>query len=331
MIYYYLNNDKLKAMFATAGGKRVSVNSFFDMDFPSEFLNDPSATNVDLQLTEAMLDMIRKNDIKAKSAKFVLENNKIPFREMILPYAKPSILYPIISAELFTDKKLAESHTVDFVEIDRNIEDEDEEMQEAALNTTEEGEEVAEEKDEKKKKKSKKARLMITYVDNLIIENLKKCCREVGMKLTAIDISQSALSKLVDFMREDLPQYFVLVDYRMTTITSYLFADYKHVFSLSKPIYSMPNENYANEMAFFINDFSSIVSEAIQFFLSKYTDFKFDDVFVTGDLERFQSVESDLYGFMGLNVKMLPVPESVTGVEQLDFNALTPLIGTMLK
>ncbi len=331
MIYYYLNNDKLKAMFATAGGKRVSVNSFFDMDFPSEFLNDPSATNVDLQLTEAMLDMIRKNDIKAKSAKFVLENNKIPFREMILPYAKPSILYPIISAELFTDKKLAESHTVDFVEIDRNIEDEDEEMQEAALNTTEEGEEVAEEKDEKKKKKSKKARLMITYVDNLIIENLKKCCREVGMKLTAIDISQSALSKLVDFMREDLPQYFVLVDYRMTTITSYLFADYKHVFSLSKPIYSMPNENYANEMAFFINDFSSIVSEAIQFFRSKYTDFKFDDVFVTGDLERFPSVESDLYGFMGLNVKMLPVPESVTGVEQLDFNALTPLIGTMLK
>lgn len=249
---------------------------------------------------------------------------------MILPYAKPSILYPIISAELFTDKKLAESHTVDFVEIDRNIEDPDEEMQEAALNSPEEGEEEQEEKNEKKKK-AKKARLMITYIDNLVIENLKKCCREVGMKLTAIDISQSALSKLVDFMKEDLPQYFVLVDYRMTSITSYLFADYKHVFSLSKPIYSMPNENYANEMAFFINDFSGIVSEAIQFFRSKYTDYKFDDVFITGDLDRFQSVESDLYGFMGLNVKMLPVPESVSGVEQLDFNALAPLIGTMLK
>ena len=203
-------------------------------------------------------------------------------------------------------------------------------MQEAALNSPEEGEEEQEEKSEKKKK-AKKARLMITYIDNLVIENLKKCCREVGMKLMAIDISQSALSKLVDFMKEDLPQYFVLVDYRMTTITSYLFADYKHVFSLSKPIYSMPNENYANEMAFFINDFSGIVSEAIQFFRSKYTDYKFDDVFITGDLDRFQSVESDLYGFMGLNVKMLPVPESVSGVEQLDFNALSPLIGTMLK
>ena len=281
MIYYYLNNDKLKAMFATAGGKRITVKEFYDMDFPSEFLNDPSATNIDLQLTEAMLDMIRKNDIKSKAAKFVLENNKIPFREMILPYAKPSILYPIISAELFTDKKLAESHTVDFVEIDRNIEDPDEEMQEAALNSPEEGEEEQEEKSEKKKK-AKKARLMITYIDNLVIENLKKCCREVGMKLTAI-------------------------------------------------IYSMPNENYANEMAFFINDFSGIVSEAIQFFRSKYTDYKFDDVFITGDLDRFQSVESDLYGFMGLNVKMLPVPESVSGVEQLDFNALAPLIGTMLK
>ena len=331
MIYYYLNNDKLKAMFATASGKKIVVKDFYDMDFPSEFLNDPSTTNIDLQLTEAMLDMIRKNEIKSKTAKFVLENNKIPFREMILPYAKPSILYPIISAELFTDKKLAESHTVDFVEIDRNIEDPDEEMQEAALNAPAEEGEEEEEETAVKKKKSKKARLMITYIDNLIIENLKKCCREVGMKLTAIDISQSALSKLVDFMSEDLPQNFVLVDYRLTSITSYLFADYKHVFSLSKPIYSMPNENYANEMAFFINDFSSIVSEAIQFFRSKYTDFKFDDVFITGDLDRFQSVENDLYGFMGLNVKMLPMPESITGIEQLDFNAFAPLIGTMLK
>ncbi|MCI7768827.1 MAG: hypothetical protein MSH44_00800 [Christensenellaceae bacterium] len=328
MIYYYLNNDKLKAMFATASGKRVAVKEFFDMDFPSEFLNDPSATNIDLQLTEAMLDMIRKNEIKAKSAKFVLENSKIPFREMILPYAKPSILYPIISSELFTDKKLADNHTVDYVEIDRNIDDPEEVA--AALNAPAEGEEDVSDGEEKKKK-AKKARLMVTYIDNLVIENLRKCCREVGMKLTAVDISQNALSKLVSFMKDDLPQYFVLVDYRITTITSYLFADYKHVFSLTKPIYSMPNENYANEMAFFINDFSSIVSEAIQFFRSKYTDYKFDDVYITGDLDKFQSVENDLYGFMGLNVKMLPLPDRVTGMEQLDFNSFAPLIGTMLK
>ena len=328
MIYYYLNNDKLKAMFATTSGKRVAVKEFFDMDFPSEFLNDPSATNIDLQLTEAMLDMIRKNEIKAKSAKFVLENSKIPFREMILPYAKPSILYPIISSELFTDKKLADNHTVDYVEIDRNIDDPEEVA--AALNAPAEGEEDVSDGEEKKKK-AKKARLMVTYIDNLVIENLRKCCREVGMKLTAVDISQNALSKLVSFMEDDLPQYFVLVDYRITTITSYLFADYKHVFSLTKPIYSMPNENYANEMAFFINDFSSIVSEAIQFFRSKYTDYKFDDVYITGDLDKFQSVENDLYGFMGLNVKMLPLPDSVTGMEQLEFNSFAPLIGTMLK
>ena len=328
MIYYYLNNDKLKAMFATTSGKRVAVKEFFDMDFPSEFLNDPSATNIDLQLTEAMLDMIRKNEIKAKSAKFVLENSKIPFREMILPYAKPSILYPIISSELFTDKKLADNHTVDYVEIDRNIDDPEEVA--AALNAPAEGEEDVSDGEEKKKK-AKKARLMVTYIDNLVIENLRKCCREVGMKLTAVDISQNALSKLVSFMKDDLPQYFVLVDYRITTITSYLFADYKHVFSLTKPIYSMPNENYANEMAFFINDFSSIVSEAIQFFRSKYTDSKFDDVYITGGLDKFQSVENDLYGFMGLNVKMLPLPDSVTGMEQLEFNSFAPLIGTMLK
>ena len=123
MIYYYLNNDKLKAMFAKVTGKKVVIKKFYDMDFPSEFLNDPSATNIDLQLIEAMLDMIRKNEIKASNAKFVLENTKIPYREMILPYAKPSVLLPIVSAEIFTDKKLAEAHTVDYVEIERNLGD----------------------------------------------------------------------------------------------------------------------------------------------------------------------------------------------------------------
>lgn len=324
MIYYYLNNDKLKAMFAKVAGKKIVIKKFFDMDFPSEFLNDPSATNIDLQLTEAMLDMIRKNDIKSSNAKFVLENSKIPFREMVLPYAKPTILLPIISAEIFSDKKLAEAHTVDYIEMERNIDD----PNEVAVQAIEAEEE---EEEGKKKKPGKHAKLMITYIDNMIIANLKKCCHDVGMKLECIDISQNALSKLIWFLKDSLPEYFVLVDYRLTSITSYLFADYKHVFSLTKPIYSMPNENYANEMAFFVNDFSSIISEAIQFFRSKYEDYKFDSVYITGDIDRFPTVEAELYNFMDLNVGILPVPDSVTGVELFDFNGLAPLIGTMLK
>lgn len=329
MIYYYLNNDKLKAMFAKVSGKKISIKKVYDMDFPSEFLNDPSATNIDLQLIEAMLDMIRKNDIKASNAKFVLENTKIPYREMILPYAKPSVLLPIISAEIFTDKKLAEAHTVDYVEIERNLEESGDDTNLTSAPSVAEDEE--EDEKDKKKKKNNNARLMITYIDNQIINNLKKCCHDVGMKLEGIDISQNALSKLVWFLRDELPQYFVLVDYRMTTVTSYLFADYKHIFSLTKPIYSMPNENYANEMAFFVNDFSSIISEAIQFFRSKYGDYKFDNVFITGDTEKFPTAEAELNNFMNLDIKILPVPENVSGVELHEFNGLTPLIGTLVK
>lgn len=334
MIYYYLNNDKLKAMFASVSGKKISIKKFYDMDFPSEFLNDPSATNIDLQLIEAMLDMIRKNDIKASSANFVLENTKIPYREMVLPFAKPAVLLPIISSEIFTDKKLAEAHTVDYVEIERNLETPEDDNGLSAVSTAQQPEGTDADDDGKKKKqpkKNKSARLMITYIDNLIIANLKKCCHDVGMKLEGIDISQHALSKLVWFLRDSLPENFVLVDYRMTTVTSYLFANYQHVFSLTKPIYSMPNENYANEMAFFVNDFSSIISEAIQFFRSKYTDFKFDSVFITGDTDKFPTAETELNNFMDLNIKILPVPENISGVELHDFNGLTPLIGSIVK
>lgn len=301
MFYFYLNNDKLKGMSAKLSGKHITVKNIYDMDFPSEFLNDPTQSNVDIQLAEAMLEMIRKNDIKSKTAKFVLENSKIPFREVFLPYAKPAVLMPIIQGEIFTDKKLADQHTVDYIEIERNINEE------------------------------KQSRLMISYIDNLIISNLKKCTRDVGMYLTGIDIAQSALSKLMYFMRNNLPQYFVLIDYRMTTVSSYLFADGKHVFSLMKQIYSMPNENFANEMAFFINDFGSIVGEALQFFKSKYEQFDFDTVFVTGDTVKYLPCEKQVADYLGVDIKILPKPDSITGVDLHQFNEFSTLIGSLVK
>ncbi|MEG1613697.1 MAG: hypothetical protein RR357_05980 [Clostridia bacterium] len=301
MFYLYLNNDKLRAMFATATGKKVTVQSVYDMDFPSEFLNDPTQTNIDLQLTEAILDLIRKNDIKSKSVNFVLENSKIPFREMFLPYAKPTVLMPIIQGELFTDKKLADAHTVDYIEIERNANEE------------------------------KQSRLLITYIDNLIIANLKKCCRDVGMKLEKIDIAQSALSKLVSYLQLSLPQSFMLVDYRLTTVTSYMFANGKHIFSLTKPIYSLPNENYANEMAFFVNDFGSIVNESIQFFKAKYEQYPFETVFITGDTVKYAPCEKQLADYLGIDIRILPLPENIKGVDVNQFNEVSAMIGSLVK
>lgn len=301
MFYFYLNNDKLRAMSARASSKKVMVDAVYDMDSPSEFLNDPTQTNIDLQLTEAILDLMRKNDLKISSTAFVLENSKIPFREIFLPSAKPSVLMPIIQSEIFTDKKLADAHTVDYVEVAKNVNEE------------------------------KQSRLLISYIDNLIISNLKKCCRDVGMKLTKIDIAQNALTKLVNFLQADLPQYFMLVDYRLTTVSSYLFADYSHVFSLTKPIYSMPNENYANEMAFFVNDFGSIVGEAIQFFKSKYEEFTFNNVYITGDTEKYAPCEQQVADYLGVDIRILPVPESVKGVDIHQFNENSAIIGSMIK
>jgi hypothetical protein len=301
MYYFYLNNDKLRIASVKASGKKVQVDAVYDMDFASEFLNDPTQTNIDLQLTEAILDITRKNDLKITSTAFVLENSKIPFREMFLPSAKPSVLMPIIQGEIFTDKKLADAHTVDYIEVEKNVNEE------------------------------KQSRLLISYIDNLIIANLKKCCRDVGMKLTKIDIAQNALSKLVNFMKADLPQYFMLIDYRMTTVSSYLFADCNHVFSLTKPIYSMPNENYANEMAFFVNDFGSIVGESIQFFKSKYEQYPFSNIYITGDTIMYAPCEQQVADYLGADIRILPVPESVKGVDIHQFNENSAIIGSLVK
>ncbi|HIU83412.1 MAG TPA: hypothetical protein IAC70_05610 [Candidatus Faecicola pullistercoris] len=301
MIHFYLNSEKLKAMSANAGKKKIKVTKIYDLDFPNEFLNDPDQDKLDVKLTEAMLNIIRAGDIKSKTASFVVDHSKIPFREMLLPAGTPAKLSPIIKGELFTDKKMAEANTVDYIEVERNV------------------------------NQDKQSRVLVTYMDNTIIDNLKKCCKDVGMGLKSINIQQNCLTKLVNFMKEELPENFMLVDYRVTYTTTYLFSKGEHIFSMTKSIFSVPSESFANETAFFINDISLQLSDAMSFFLSKYDNARFDTIFVTGSTFLFEPCLPQISSMLNRTVKLLPKPEKIEGVGIHEFNDYSSLIGSLVK
>ena len=301
MINFYLNSDKLKAISATASAKKIRVNRIYDLDFPNEFLSEPDADKLNVKLTEAMLNIIRAGDIKTHSAGFVIDDSKISFREMILPQGKPLQLAPIIKSELFNDPRQAERNTVDYVEIERDINEDHQN------------------------------RVMVTYLENSIIDNIKKCGKDVSINITSLDIQQNALSKLVWFMRDMLPENFMLVDYHITYATTYLFLKHKHEFSMTKSIFSVPSEGFANETAFFINDFSVQISDALSFFMSRYEGVHFDTVYLTGSTFLQEPCISHIAGLLNTNIQILPKPDSVEGVALHEFNDFSGLIGSLIR
>ncbi len=297
---FYLNNDKLKAVVGSMSGKKIKVAKFCSADFPNEFLDEPTQDKIDTLLTEAMLSLIRNEEIKSGPMAFVADNPKIPFREMIMPNTAPSKLLPIIKQELFTDKKMISTNAVDYVEIEKDINDEHQN------------------------------RLMVSYMDVGIIDNLKKVSKDIGFPLKSLNIVQNCISKLMWYMRDELPENFVLVDYHTLYTTIYLFCETKHMFSMTKAIFSTPNENFTNEMAYFVNDISSQISEAVSFFNTKYYTFAFDTIFVTGYTEKLESCIASIASYLKMNVQFLPKPWGVTGMGEHEFNEYSSLIGSLV-
>lgn len=300
MNVFYLNNDKVKAIDAKISGKKIKVNKFCSADFANEFLDEPTQEKIDTLLTESLLGLIRGNELKSGPLYFVLDNPKIPFREMLMPDSPANRLIPIIKSEIFTDKKMVATNIVDYVEIEKDVDD------------------------------KHQSRLMITYVDTGVIENLKKTCKDIGYQLKSVNIEQNCMAKLIWFMHEDLPENFVLVDYHTLYTTTYLFSKSKHMFSMTKSIFSTPNESYTNEMAFFVNDLSTQISEAISFFASKYDDAVFDTVYITGETQKLENCLPSIASMVKMNLGFLPKPWGVTGMTQHEFNEYSGLIGGLI-
>lgn len=302
MLCMYLSNEKLKLIEGRIAGSKIIIKNIYSEISPNEYLDcDLSESKYTVEFTEAFTRALLEFENKGKRIIIVLDNSKIPFSEMTLPKTKPQKLLSIISNEIFNDEKLAKSNTVDYLEIAKKVNE------------------------------SNHSKYFVTYLANDLIERLKEVTKELGLKLSIIDIAQNSISKLMKYMSKILPDTYMLVDYKGSMVTLYLIHEGIHLFSLSKPIIAVPTAKFLNERYYFINEMSGILNDTLEFFTSKFTDIAFNTIYITGDVESFEVCSKAISDQVGYNILSLQRPESIIGIEDEEFNEYTNVLGALIR
>ena len=299
MISVYIGNDKVKIVDAVVG-KKVTVKNFYAITAPNDYIDKPDS-KMFKELSQVIKDALQEMQPKGKKFRVVLDSSTIPYREMILQPLSPTKLRTLVKNEIFTDEKLAESNTVDFVEADKKVDDQ------------------------------KRSKYFITYVSNQIIEDIENLIiKDMNCKLLSVDIAQNAITKLIGRMK-NLPDQFILVDYKGASVTIYLFVYGKHVYSMFKPVISEPNPKFQNERIYFINEMSGILLDTTNFFKSRYEGVEFKNVFITGDVDRFEVCSPQIESKINMDIRNLPKCTCVEDVDEVEFNQFSDAIGGFFR
>ena len=152
----------------------------------------------------------------------------------------------------------------------------------------------------------------------------------MNCKLLSIDVAQNAMTKLIGRMK-NLPDQFMLIDYKGAAVTIYLFVYGKHIYSMNKPVISEPNPKFQNERIYFINEMSGILLDTANFFKSRYEGIEFKDVYITGDVDRFEVCTPQIEQKVNMNIKKLPKCSCVEDVDEDEFNQFSDAIGGFFR
>ena len=300
MICIYLGNDRIKIVDGDVSKRKIAIKNFFAITSPNDYIDKPDSKSFK-ELSQVIKDGLQEMQPKGKKVRVVLDSSTIPYREMVLPPLKPQKFQLLIKNEIFTDEKLAESNTVDYVESDKKIDEQ------------------------------KRSKYFITYVSNQIIEDLDNLInKDMGYKLLSIDVAQNAITKLVSKIKT-LPDQYMLVDYKGNSVTIYLYVYGKHVYSVYKPIISEPNPKFQNERVYFINEMAGVILDTANFFRSRYEGVEFDNVFITGDVDKFEVCSSQIETKVGMSISNLPKLNFVEEVDEIEFNQFANTIGGFFR
>ena len=173
--------------------------------------------------------------------------------------------------------------------------------------------------------------MFVSYLSNDLLDELQEISKNLGYKLQVIDIAQNSLSKLMRMMNKIMPDNYMLMDYKETSVTLYLISNGKHLFSLSKPIIAVPSLKFQNERYYFINEMSGVLNNTVQFFKKRFVDVAFNAIYVTGEVEKFSVCAKAISDQIGFNVIVLQRPENITGIEDSEFNIYANALGGLIR
>ncbi len=305
MICVYISDEKIKLIEGDARGNKISVQRFYDINTKAGSL-ESGAIKDTVVFTQALQDCMQATNMKPAKACYVLDNSRIVFREMIVPDVPEQKLKKVIQSELFADSK-GQNSTIDYIVIDKFKDD----------------------------KKISKLRVMVTYINNEIIDNLSVSAVELGLTPISLDIGPNAMSKLISLYnsnandRKLLTKTFVLLDYKDTFISVYIFDDFVQQFTKSSVLYVTDPDNL--DLSYLASELSTQLNSTIRYYQSRNPEKSIEAVFVTGNALVLDQIMQTLADSVNLMISHLPLPSFVKGLELLDYNAFTCALGTFVR
>lgn len=301
MLCVNISDDRIKIVDGKSSGGKVVINNCYEIDTKVGTMESGNIKDL-MAFSQVLQECITSGNIKTTNLTYVLDNPRVIFREMTVPDVSADKIKLIVANEIFSDSKMA-NNTLDYT-----VE---------GVFKNEEG--------------KKRARITITYVSNDAIDSLHIAATELGMRPTVLDIAPNAMSKLIEkFCKTNkhvLEDTFVLLDYKGSFISLYVFDGGVRKFSKSSTMYVGEGAESKAILAELTNNVKSVVN-----FYESRAGVNVTAIYVTGNVEALDDeVLQGLAESMNMMISHLPIPSFVKGVDVFDFNKFSGAIGAFLR
>lgn len=302
MLSLYLSDDKIRLVECVVKSKKYYIKRLIETESKTGSIETGNIKDV-LALSQTIQEMMNDNGIKSQKVNIVLDNSRIVFRETVVPALPPKKLKVILATEFFADGK-QKNNCIDYV-VDTQFVDEE---------------------------KKKKYKVYITYQSIDAILSLSKCCKELGLKIGAIDIAQNSTKKLLEEFYKNITATSLLVDYKDSFISLYIFENGQRKYSKSSQINAKPSTGEFGDDEYFVAELNNNINSVCRYYESKNEGVNVDAVYLTGNISVLNdSILQQLSNKCKLTVSYLPCPETIIGVDINDFNKFSCTIGGMLR
>lgn len=302
MYVIHISGDTVKILEGSFARRKISVNSLYSVAMPSDYLDTPEEKGYE-KLEAVIINGLRDlgENFKNKKVRIVLDNINIPFREMIVPTLDRKKTIELVKNEIFSDEKLAGGNTVDYIETERKVEGE------------------------------KQSRILVTYVDNIILSDMQKLCKNLMMRLLSIDVGQNCTAKLLRFSADSLPPSYIFTELRDSTVIISLIMNGEFKYCITKSVISMQSMRFKSERTYFVNDITNTLRNAADLFRKQYPEFECKEVVVAGSAEKLELMKKPVGDKLNANVRGVEVPDNVENVSADEYNDFFCTIGGLIR
>ena len=301
MYILHFSGDTIKLLEGKATNRRITINSLYSTQMPCEYLDvpdDKGYEKIEAVVINALRDL--DEDLKNKKVKIILDNVNISFREMVVPTLNRKKTIELIKNEIFSDERLAENNTVDYITIEKKVDGQ------------------------------KQSRIFVTYVDNAILQGMEKLGKSLLCKLEGIDIGQNCTAKHLKYMADYLPETYLFVELRDSVINISFIVDGDFKYNMSKSALILQSTKFANDHSYYANDITSTLRTARDLFIRQFPDVPCNDIVIAGNSNKVNTIRYSLQDKLEMQVHAINPPDIVDDVTVDDYGEFFCTIGGLV-